>query len=67
MSVEDLADKEAVLEAQPETFFTIPHFDNHPAVLIQRERVTRKVLKEALLDGWLASAPPRLTEPYLEQ
>ena len=56
-----------MLEAQPRTFFTIPHFDNYPAVLIQLERVTRKVLKEALQDGWLASAPPRLTEPYLER
>src|SRR5882757_10233185 len=33
--VEDLGEKEAVLSAQPRAFFTIPHFDGYPAVLIQ--------------------------------
>jgi hypothetical protein len=29
--VEDLGEKEAVLAAQPEAFFTIPHFDGYAA------------------------------------
>ena len=65
--VEDLVEKEAVLAANPEAFFTIPHFDNYPAVLIQLNAVTTQAMREAVLDGWLACAPPRLTEAYLER
>lgn len=64
--VEDLGEKEAVLAAQPEAFFTIPHFDGYAAVLIQLRKVTRTALREALVDGWLARAPKRLAEEYLQ-
>jgi hypothetical protein len=65
--VQDLGEKEAVLAAQPTAFFTIPHFDGYAAVLVQLRKVTKKALRAALLDGWLACAPPRLTEPYLKR
>ena len=65
VSVEDLAEKEAVLAAQPKAFFTIPHFDGYAAVLIQLRSVTKRALREAILDGWLASAPPRLADAYV--
>jgi hypothetical protein len=58
--VEDLAEKEAVLAANPDGFFTIPHFDGYSAVLIQLPKVTGKALKDAITDGWLACAPPAL-------
>jgi hypothetical protein len=64
--VSDLGEKEAVLSANPRAFFTIPHFDGYPAVLIQLTKVTKKALEEALLDGWLAVAPPNLVEQYLK-
>ncbi len=64
LAVEDLIEKEAVLEANPGAFFTIPHFDNYAAVLVLLELVEDAVLEEALLDAWLARAPDRLTEPY---
>jgi hypothetical protein len=65
--VEDLGEKEAVLAAQPKAFFTIPHFDGYSAVLIQLKAVTKKVLREAILDGWLACAPPKLADKYLQR
>jgi hypothetical protein len=65
--VADLGEKEAVLAAQPKAFFTIPHFDGFSAVLIQLKAVTKRALGEALVDGWLACAPPRLTEEYLTE
>jgi hypothetical protein len=65
--VADLGEKEAVLAAQPKDFFTIPHFEGYSAVLIQLKSVTKKALQEAITDGWLACAPPRLTGPYLSQ
>jgi hypothetical protein len=64
--VEDLGEKEAVLAAHPKAFFTIPHFDGYAAVLIQLKKVTKRPLREALTDGWLACAPPRLVKEFLE-
>jgi len=65
--VEDLGEKEAVLAAQPKGFFTIPHFDGYPAVLVQLKTVTNRALREAIVDGWLACAPPNLADDYLAQ
>jgi hypothetical protein len=63
--VADLSEKEAVLSASAPAFFTIPHFDGYSAVLIQLKKVTRKALREAIVDAWLACAPPRLASEYL--
>jgi hypothetical protein len=63
--VEDLGEKEAVLAANPKAFFTIPHFNGYSAVLIQLSKASRKALREAIVDGWLACAPAKLTEQFL--
>jgi hypothetical protein len=65
--VEDLGEKEAVLAAHPGAFFTIPHFDGYSAVLIQLRKVSRKALREAVTDGWLACAPPHLADTYVHR
>ena len=62
--VADLSEKEAVLAAGTKGVFTIPHFDGYAAVLIQLKAVTKRSLREALEDGWLACAPPKLAEDY---
>ena len=64
--VDDLGEKEAVLAAQPRAFFTIPHFDGYPAVLIQLKVVAKRALREALVDGWLACAPPGLAREFIQ-
>jgi hypothetical protein len=63
--VGDLAEKEAVLATYSKAFFTIPHFDGYAAVLIQLKAVPRKALRDAVVDAWLACAPPNLAEQYL--
>ncbi len=63
--VEDLSEKEAVLAAQPKSFFTIPHFDGYSAVLIQLKTVTKRALREAIADSWLACAPRRFADEYI--
>ena len=65
--VEDLGEKEALLSAHPEAFFTIPHFDGYSAVLIQLPKVSAKALQDAITDGWLACAPPALANQYLRR
>jgi hypothetical protein len=54
-----------VLAAHPKAFFTIPHFDGYSAILIQLRKVSAKALREAMTDGWLACAPPKLAEQHL--
>ena len=63
--VADLGEKEALLAAHPEAFFTIPHFDGYSAVLIQLPKVSAQALGEAVTDGWLACAPPALAAEFL--
>jgi hypothetical protein len=55
--VADLAEKDAVLAANPTSFFTIPHFDGNAAILIQLRKVTKRALTEALREGWRVSCP----------
>jgi len=64
VSVEDLVEKEAVLASNPKAFFTIPHLDGYAAILVRLDKVTKKALKDALVDGWLAVAPERLIDQY---
>jgi hypothetical protein len=65
VTVEDLADKEAVLAAGQKGFFTIPHFNGYAAVLIQLQVAGKKAVREAIVDGWLAAAPRALAEDHL--
>lgn len=64
--VADLGEKEAVLATSSKAFFTIPHFEGYPAVLIQLKTVTEKALREAIIDAWLACAPSHLAAAYAE-
>jgi hypothetical protein len=58
--VEDLEEKLAVLSAGHRGFFTIPHFDNYPAVLVALRQAGRKAVRDALVDGWRTVAPSQL-------
>ena len=65
--VGDLAEKEAVLASSTEAIFTIPHFDGFAAVLVQLTTVTKKALRDVVIDAWLACAPPELASAYLSK
>jgi hypothetical protein len=62
----DLAEKEALLQSGAPGFFTIPHFDGYPAVLIELKKVTKRPLREAIVDAWLACAPAKVADAYVE-
>jgi hypothetical protein len=65
VAVEDLDEKQAVLAAGTKGIFTIEHFNGYPAVLIQLKVIAKRALREAILDAWLAVAPPKLADDYL--
>jgi hypothetical protein len=64
--VEHLVAKEALLADDPKVFFTTPHFDGHASVLVQLERIDLDALNEVIVEAWLARAPQRLAEQYIE-
>jgi hypothetical protein len=65
--VEHLLAKEAILADDPEVFFTTPHFDGYPAVLVALERIELDDLAELIVEAWLARAPKRLAREYIER
>jgi hypothetical protein len=62
--VEHLVAKEALLADDPGVFFTTPHFDGYPAVLVRLDRVGRGDLHEVVVEAWLARAPKRLAAEF---
>ncbi|HWH12100.1 MAG TPA: MmcQ/YjbR family DNA-binding protein [Solirubrobacteraceae bacterium] len=64
--VEHLMAKEAVLADDPDVYFTIPHFDGYPAVLVRLDRIPVEELEELIVEAWLARAPKRLAQAYID-
>ena len=63
--VEHVVAKEALLAEDPGVYFTTPHFDGYPAVLVQLERIAVAELEELLAEAWRARAPKRLAQAFL--
>src|SRR5450631_3834302 len=64
--VEHLGAKEALLADDPSVFFTTAHFDGHPSVLVRLDRIAADDLDEVIVEAWLARAPSRLAQAYVE-
>jgi hypothetical protein len=62
--VSDLGEKEALLAADPEKFFTTPHYDGYPAVLVNLAAVDVDELRELITDSWIQKAPKRVLQAY---
>lgn len=54
------ADKESLLAADPQKFFTAPHYDGFPAVLVRLAEVGAPELHELLTDAWRCQVPKKL-------
>jgi hypothetical protein len=64
--VEHEGAKQALLESEPDIYFTTPHFDGYPAVLVRLHDISVQALEELLIDAWLSRAPKRLADAYLQ-
>ena len=64
--VEHLVAKEALLADDPGIFFTTPHFDGYPAVLVRLDRIAVEDLEEVIVEAWLARAPKRVAREYVD-
>jgi len=65
--VEHLVAKEALLADDPAVFFTTPHFDGYPAVLVRLDEISMHDLEEVIVEAWLCRAPKRLARAYMEK
>ncbi len=59
--VASLQDKEALLAVDGEKFFTEPHYNGYPAVLVRLAEVSEAELRKLLTDAWECTAPKELT------
>ena len=50
--VRDLAEKAALLAGDPDVFFTEPHYDGFPAILVRLPKVTAAQLRKLLAVAW---------------
>jgi hypothetical protein len=64
--VEHLVAKEALLADDPSVYFTTPHFDGYPAILVRLDRIGLEDLHELIVEAWLARAPARLAKTYVD-
>ena len=55
--VANLAQKETLLSAEPVKFFTEPHYNGYPAILVRLEKVTTADLRVLLEEAWRCVAP----------
>ena len=55
--VRDQAEKATLLAADPEVFFTEPHYDGFPAVLVRLPKVPKTLLRKLIVDAWKCQAP----------
>jgi hypothetical protein len=58
--VRDQAEKAALIAGAPEVFFTEPHYDGFPAVLVRLPAVTKAQLGKLIAEAWRCQAPPEL-------
>jgi hypothetical protein len=64
--VPDLGAKEALLADDRGVYFTTPHFNGFPAILVRLDRIPLPELEELLVEAWLCRAPRRLAREYLD-
>jgi hypothetical protein len=64
--VADLGAKEALLADDPDVYFTTPHFNGYPAILLRLDRTNAAELEELLVEAWLIRAPKRLAKEYTD-
>jgi hypothetical protein len=64
--VPDEGVKFALIGDDPSVYFTTPHFDGYPAVLVRLAEIGVPELTELITEAWLAQAPKTLAKAFLQ-
>ena len=62
--VADQTEKAALLAADPDRFFTEPHYNGYPSVLVRLAAIEPDELEELLIDAWRSQAPKELVDEH---
>jgi hypothetical protein len=62
--VADLGEKAALLSGNPDAFYTTPHYDNYPTVLVNLDAVDLDELRELIIESWRQKARRKLRAAY---
>ncbi|SON63572.1 hypothetical protein MSIMFI_05103 [Mycobacterium simulans] len=63
--VSDEGVKFALIADEPGVYFTTPHFDGYPAVLVRLAEIDVIQLEELITEAWLIQAPKKLVQEFL--
>ena len=63
--VSDEGVKLALIADEPRVYFTTPHFDGYPAVLVKLAEIDVRDLEELITEAWLTQAPKKLVQEFL--
>jgi hypothetical protein len=63
--VSDEGVKFALIGDEPGVYFTTPHFDGYPAVLVNLAEIAVGDLEELITEAWLTQAPKKLVQEFL--
>ena len=64
LMVESIAEKEALLAAEPDKFFTTDHYGDSPRLLVRLAAVDVDELRELVTESWCRHAPPDLLDGF---
>ncbi len=59
-------EKYMLIDAKPDIFFTEPHYNGYPAVLVWLPKIELALLEEMIHESWQLQAPRRLAKAYDE-
>jgi len=68
--VADQDEKDLLLADERGLFFTTPHFNGYPAVLMRiptLERMSREELRDLVVDAWMSRAQKRVAKGWLAE
>lgn len=63
--VSDEGVKFALVDDEPGIYFTTPHFNGYPAVLVKLAEIDVRGLEELITEAWLTQAPKKLVQEFL--
>jgi len=64
LRVIDMGEREALLQGAPDVFFSTPHYDGWPYILVRLEAVDPVELAELLEDAWRVFAAKRVVKAW---
>jgi hypothetical protein len=62
--VDSEEEKLALIGSEPGTFFTTPHYDGHPIMLVRLEAIDVTEARELVTDSWRLRAPRSLVKEW---